>query len=416
MNSATDFVNTAQIAPWTIQRLASFELPAIDPVSATAGLTSFNSKFVIGAWRHRYKESLELLRLGGLCGDGALSVVDPYTSVPRTMDWSNIWEHNLAVGFAASVLSEWLLSAKLITPEEREAIIVHAQTHDATKTFEVFRTQFFNNVQFGARALEESMRSSASLSLAFARALEAIYSQDQIPEAVPHYARALAWICLRRNLIEASGIIRLEPTATIKFPSVELDLELIANDPLYRFLESTPDSYEAHLTLELALQRSAYSNRDKGLLLESCGYGCSPRSMRELFTLEPDGRIGVRGNWIQRVVMLADNLTATPVSVEARSKQTFFVTCRERQVVTDLHGRYPTVGTRGIGLIAGVRVDDADLQLSPPGGSIAAFGKVQWFISEQISSELARIHSQSDRKDAGQYVKEQVNMALQVLI
>lgn len=409
-------MNTAQIASWTIQQLATFELPDIDTGSAKAGLTSFNSKFVIGAWRHRYKESLELLKLGGLSGDGALSVVDPYTSVSRTQDFSNIWEHNLAAGFVASVLSEWLLSAKLITPEEREAIIVHAQTHDATKSFEIFRTQFFSNVQVGVRALEQSLHSSESVSQAFGSALEAIYSVDPIAEAIPSYARALSWICLRRNLIEANGIIRLEPTATIKFPSVELDLELIANDSLYRFLETTPDSYEAHLTLELALQRSAYSLKDRGLLLESCGYGCSPRSIRELFALEPDGRICVRGNWIQRIVMLADNMTATPVSTEGQTKQTFFVTCRERQVITDLHRRYPTLGLRGIGFVAGERVDDAELSLAPIGSSIAALGKIQWFISEQISADLARIHSQANLKDAGQYVKEQVNMALQVLI
>lgn len=397
--------------------LAQMNLPPVVNDEATKDLPAFTSKSVIGAWRHRYKESLEILKLGGLSSEGSLAILDPYTSVERREDFSGIWEHNLAVGFVCSVLSEWLLSAKLITPEEREAIIVHGQTHDATKPFEIFRTRFFHTVKLGLAALEEEMKNSGSVVEAMGQGLISIQKKENFPEAVPHYARALVWFCIRRGWLEGAGILRLEPSSDFSFPSVELDLELIAHDPLYTYLEHTPDAYEAHRSLERALLGAAYPLKVRSALMESCGFGCSPQSMRELFLISEDRKLSAGGNWIQKVVFLADNMTATPVANGEVKVPTYFVTTRERQTLTKLAERYPTLLNRGIGFKDGIRQDDMIFDPSTEAANeCVSLLKVQWFLSEHIAAELAQIHTGRKVETPSSYLKEQVNLALQALI
>ncbi|MBX7143418.1 MAG: hypothetical protein K1X79_03125 [Oligoflexia bacterium] len=399
---------------YKLEDLIKFRSPLVDAAKALQGLKPFRADLVEGAWRHRYREAFELLRQGGLAPSGAVPIVDPYTGVERSEDFRNIWEHNLAVGFVVSVIGEWAEKAELISSDEREAAIVHAITHDATKVFEIFRGRFFAQ----ARRVIEIFRGYQSQGMSTEEILECTLSDlyKEVPEvnAFCSYARALAWWCIDQRLFPDIGLIRLEPTARMSVPAMDLDLELIARDPLYVFIQSSPDSSEAHKTLSDALLRSAYPQRVRVALLESRGYGAAAENLLNAFEFSADGSLAIRINWIQRLVLLADCMTASSIPQNGSPFTSYFVTTAERQALTRLSERYPSLTARGVKMQPGKPVEECSADPTEASMSVS-YVQIQAFLGSAICRELAEAHAGSPVPDPDGYVKQAVNNALVAL-
>lgn len=399
---------------YSVKDLINFKAPAVDSAKALAGLAPFRPDLVEGAWKHRYREAFELLRHGGLAPQGAVPIVDPYSGLTCQEDFRNIWEHNLAVGFVVSVLGEWLEQAKLISGDEREAAIVHALTHDATKVFEIFRGRFFKQLQHTIDRFKHHQAQGMSTEEILARTLAELYRDVPDTNAFGAYARGLAWWCIDNRLFPDIGLIRLEPTASMNVPAMELDLELIARDRMYTFIYSGPDSSDAHATLSDALLRSAYPQRVRVSLLESRGYGAGADNLRRALLVDQDGKVTIQLNWIQRLVLLADCMTSSSVPSENTPFSTYFTTTAERQLLTGLVGRYPSLTSRAIRLETGKEPTECEATATSEVTTVS-YIQAQSFLGHAIARELANIHSGSSVPDPDGYVKNAVNVALSAL-
>lgn len=409
--------DSSQVAAGTCGKLSASALravvlPQVEPAEALRGLSPFTPKVVLGAWRHRHKNAFQILSMGGVTDAQLSTVFDPYTGVERQEDFRNIFEHNLAVGFVSAVLADWLISAGKITPDERDAIVVHGMTHDTTKPYEIFRKRFSDIVTAGLAETQDKMRAGVDGASAFSYGLALMYQRDSAPKAVPSYARALAWRCIEESILPAEGDIHIEAGTLPDLPKIDLDLSALAVDQYFEFLYLTPDTVRAHESLPEALRRSNMDPVTMNALLDSRGFGASPETCLACVHVDAQGDLLVQGSWVQKIVFLADNMTATTIPKPSVPAATYLLTPRERQVVSELSARYPGMTGRGLAKDPERGIIDVEVATSPRSQLLGSYLQLQWYLSNLIAAELATIQAGKTVPAPDVHVKKAVNTAL----
>lgn len=171
-----------------------------------------------------------------------------------------------------------------------------------------------------------------------------------------------------------------------------------------KFYQSVADQLIALGTPPYLVEYARVSGRETGHL-----------SFKNFLILE-DGIPTIRPEmWLDKLVHLADDMTATSIPLEGQRAQTCFLTIEERMIARDFRRVYPWLWKEGVGYDqASTRfVDVADVTEPRPGlEHPASFAFYQVFIANAICREIKQILEPRSDLPAPQFVKNLVNTTL----
>lgn len=282
----------------------------------------FCSRSLLDRFSVSHPRSLDILRAGGILPDTITVLRDPLTGEEAIEDFSNIGDHSLAVGHAASKICDALVSVGALTQSQGNQIVHRALIHDAGKGLEILTEQATNRL-----------------------------ISDQASDTFEKVR------ILKDNL--QSFQTQLEN------PGVEAGFENLKN-----FLE-------VNLAGKRALRR--------GLLEE-------------------------------KIVRVADDMTASVLPTSFTPAKSYFVSPRERVVLSQFHIRYPKLYRQGLGIKRGLdgshMVELNNIHDHKPNTIVlGSYVSLQIFAAETICEELKSYLAPSEKTDATSFVRSLIAAA-----
>jgi hypothetical protein len=117
----------------------------------------FDPHILIKKCEAEFPDEMTCLHIGGVYPTGSDFELDPYTGKPLTRSYANLGDHNLAVGFAAMLLTAPLVP-QILTAEEAQDTVARALIHDCTKALEIMRDQAGIDDAYSRESFRESGR------------------------------------------------------------------------------------------------------------------------------------------------------------------------------------------------------------------------------------------------------------------
>ena len=405
----------------------------------------FDIRFVRGFFESRFPEEIEALHFCGLYPDREGEVLDPYTGTFVVEDFRNIYEHDLSVAFASWVIAELLFDAKAINRIDVDRIVSDALYHDATKPYEILRRRCGRIVAQAQKHFLGIRKEGAPKGEALVEALLLVLRETKNPHALDAYARYLGWsllqikgigqddhellnTALKRALVslESEGLVwtQSRPAKNLYgnmsglIKPNELSL-VLSSDVIQNLLHSIRDPAGNIAQFSLVDVLRWYFPEEQATALARMGYSTGGPSYPDLLDVDRTGVKGIKGSWIELVVHLADDMTATRPTDRAEVTQTYFLTANERMIVSGLHERYRNLFLeRGLGLNTDGQIVEVDLNVAVP-ESVRVIGRgaeVMTFISNSIAAKIKLAISPQSELAPEFFVKEKVKAAWHKLL
>ena len=406
----------------------------LDSDQALAGLSSFDSRHVVQAFQKRYPRAFQLLGRCGVLPDGACDVLDPYTGIVRREPFNNIFEHSMAVGFAAQAIGRQLLRAKEITVAELDSAVEAALLHDATKPYELFRRRIGFYLKDAAKIFDAGKASGNMTANVFEQIFEMLLTKYKDPQAFAAHLKYTGWLFASGDLIALNDIqIMVDAACRV---AVQHDLGATIVDSL----EFTWDEF-AEAKTDVRVQKLLTSVIDYGLI-EACNFlpellmECMPKedaldlglsgaetgwpSYGSFLAVSPCRNIvGVRGNWVDAIVHIADDMTSTNVPKEIENSETYFLTTNERLVASGLVIRVcgammnQWIGARCDGSVVELKNDEP---LPCEARPVANVATLMIYITTSICERIKEIVSPTSAEAPDEFVKRLVNDSYEGLV
>jgi hypothetical protein len=399
----------------------------IDRAQALDGISSFDSINVVREFETRYPRAFQYLRKCGILANGECDVIDPYTGIIRREPFNNIFEHSVAVGFAAQVIARELLRVNAISQAELDAAVERALLHDATKPYEIFRRRigFYLNDSF--KIFEAGRASGIRIEEIFTQIFKMLLNRYKDPEAFAVHLKYTGWYFIRRDLIDATqaqtmvdaarriGIkngLGLKILDALVFTKTDID-EAKTDTRVQKLLASVFDYGLTNAVDYLPELLGEIFARDEALELSQCGAETGWPSYGRFLSVSSEREIiGIRGNWVEAIIHVADDMTLTSVPREGCKSETYFLTTNERLFITG-----PTV--RGCKIIMnqwiGACSDGSVVELSDsspiPSGvrPTANVATLMVYISDSICESLKELISIEAGARPAEVIKRLIN-------
>ena len=120
----------------------SFTSTALRRSDGDITLEVFSPQEILEDFEARFPRVFETFTRVGIHPTKSFPILNPYTETLETEDFTNIGEHCIAVGYAASKLVVALAQTDFMQEEEAERIIERALVHDLNKPYEIMRRKF----------------------------------------------------------------------------------------------------------------------------------------------------------------------------------------------------------------------------------------------------------------------------------
>lgn len=317
----------------------------------------------------------KLLGSCGLTSSGHGRILDPYSGILVFDDFSNIYAHNMAVGFCAKRICALLEDAGAISALDSSKIEERAAIHDATKPYEILRRGHGRVIQRALNIVQTETHKDSSLESIVTAAYIDLLNKCAHDELIAFYKKLIAYNLVFTGIVDSESAPILEQAFDAACRAVGREIEsarlsaielckLNSNTFEQRLLRSIidPGSPLAHETLYENLVQ--YHSDQESKYLSEIGYETGGPSYRSFLHIDEQGNLqGIKGSLGDMVVHLADDMTATTVASEGKQSRTYFLTTAERLVASGLLERQREVllGS-GLGVNHACEIVEIDLR------------------------------------------------------
>lgn len=239
---------------------ASEVMPNLEREAILAEARPFDPLTRLAEFTEKYPFAMQILRIGGVHPTEDTRMDNPYTNQPDFESFTNIGEHNLAVGSFAEAVAKGLQAVGALTEQDIGWATVRGLVHDANKRLEILRRN----------AMRAGVIEDAYSPKAYDTIRPILLAQDVAADLVEYLARAGA----ETSHLSIPGFLELRDGLPSLVPERLVDKIIHLADDMTS--TSIPQAGERPLTVYLTpwerMVASDFPNRYPYLWTEGLGF------------------------------------------------------------------------------------------------------------------------------------------------